>query len=161
VSKDNPDCESCKALTRVFGDRFKGGCSSITDGLIENAIKGMVNTVSELQDEIEAKKLAGTISKEDFEVLTRTFKLAFPFAAANVPAGAMAVGAAATPDQMMTLVQSGIRLWMQKKLMEVLDDPGAVLEALLKLGVQPDEPDGDEDSERTERTERKSDPSLN
>jgi hypothetical protein len=161
MTKDNPECEACAAMVRVFGDRFPNGCSSISDGMIETAMKGMIDTVKELQDEIDAKKLAGTISKEDYEALTRVFNAALPFAASSMPAAALAVGANVDPGQMMQLVQSGIQIWMQQKLTELMerDGPDALVKMLAQLGGMPSEPENDEPE--NDEPEGPSDPTVN
>lgn len=153
MTKENPECEACAAMIRVFGpDRFPNGCSSISDGMIETAMKGMIDTVTELQDEIDAKQLAGTISKEDHEVLTRVFNAALPFAAGSMPASALAVGANIDPGQMMQLVQSSIQIWMRQKLAELMekDGPDALVKMLTGLMSSPEsEPEGSGGSDPT------------
>lgn len=134
-------CNVCEAMTRVFGDRFSN-CSVISDELIRIAIKGMIEQVAELQDEIDAKKMAGTITKEDHELLTHVFERAFSFAAGSVPAAALATGVDTGPVQMLRLVEDTVQIWVNKK----LDDLGPedlikALESFVSEGSGPDPTD--------------------
>jgi hypothetical protein len=101
---DSKTCPLCAATKRVFGDRFDG-CASFSNDLALEATKLMRKKTDELLAELEAKR---GVSDEDYQLVKKSIKHSFAFAASNVPSLALISGAECDPPTMMQLVQANM-----------------------------------------------------